>query len=67
MKYQPIGKRNPRRPLKKLLGCYIETGKGRKTYVSESILIIIMMKSGATSQFSEAMAGNIKRCTRNGR
>jgi hypothetical protein len=26
MKYQPIGKRNPGCPLKRLLDCYIETG-----------------------------------------
>jgi hypothetical protein len=28
MKYQPARKRNPGRPLKRLLDCYIETGAG---------------------------------------
>jgi hypothetical protein len=31
MKYQPAGKRNPGRPLKRLLDCGVETGTGHET------------------------------------
>jgi hypothetical protein len=42
MKYQAAGNRNQGRPLKRLLGCYIETGTGRDACVLESITMKTM-------------------------
>jgi hypothetical protein len=42
LKYQPAGKRNPERPLERLLGCYVETGSGHGAKFLESIIIIII-------------------------
>jgi hypothetical protein len=41
MKYQPDGKRNPGRPLKGLLDCYIENGEGHQ--VPDSLMMMMMM------------------------
>jgi hypothetical protein len=43
MKYQPDGKRNPGRPLKGLLDCYIENGEGHQ--VPDSLIMMMMMLS----------------------
>jgi hypothetical protein len=36
----PTGNRNPERPLKRLLDCYIGTEASHKAYVSEGIMMI---------------------------
>jgi hypothetical protein len=45
IKYQPEGKRNPGRPLKRLLDCYIETVAGHKAWVPESIMMMMFYLS----------------------
>jgi len=44
IKYQPVRKINPVvRPLKRLLGCNIETGMGKEDQVCESMVMNVMV------------------------
>jgi hypothetical protein len=40
MKYPPAGKRNPGRPLKRLLEIYTEAGKGHDVQVHKSTMMM---------------------------
>jgi hypothetical protein len=43
LKYQPAGKRNPGRPMKRLLHFYIERGMSQDSQVPDSIMLMTIL------------------------
>jgi hypothetical protein len=53
VKYQPPGKRNPGRPLKRLLDCYISKPEQATTPIESIIMMIMMMMMTTTTMIKD--------------